>query len=133
MYIGANDHFVTAHASIRALLGASVGQSRTKDAWDVLAPYLPGKTIDSDPGTLSFGQRHLLAIFVLMAQSGQAVVLDEPDKGLDERAQGLLIHLICAYLAAGGAVALASHNAAFLNRCQAEAPLWQAFDIEVAQ
>jgi len=36
-------------------------------------------------------------------------------------------------LAAGGAVALASHNAAFLDHCQAAVPLWQTFDIEVAQ
>jgi ABC-type multidrug transport system ATPase subunit len=133
VYVGADDHFVVAHASIQSVLAAAVGSSNVDQVWQALTQFLPGKSLQTDPGTLSFGQRRLLAILALIARSERAVVLDEPDKGLDERAQGLMIGLVCAFLASGGAVALASHNAGFLDRCRCAISAWRSFEVEAQE
>ncbi len=116
VYFGVGDHFVVAEATIEESLALVYGKEKARLLWPGLASYLPGKSLDSDPGTLSFGQRRLLALVVIFGAAKSALALDEPDKGLDFRAQELLIRLISSFLRAGGTILLSSHNAGFVDR-----------------
>jgi energy-coupling factor transporter ATP-binding protein EcfA2 len=122
VYFGVGDHFVVAEATIEASLALVYGKEKARSLWPGLAGYLPGKSLDSDPGTLSFGQRRLLALAVIFGVARRTLALDEPDKGLDSRAQELLIHLISSFLHAGGTILLSSHNAGFVDRLRNVVP-----------
>ncbi|WP_298254551.1 ABC transporter ATP-binding protein [uncultured Arthrobacter sp.] len=65
------------------------------------------------PYELGFVQRRLVALASLIATGPRLWVLDEPTAGLDAPARGTMAALLAAHARAGGAVVLATHDAAF--------------------
>lgn len=116
IYIGLPDQFVATHATIDELLRAFFGEGHSEAIWGELKNFLPGREPCDDPGILSYGQRRLLALVCLMSRAEAAMALDEPDKGLDPRAQEFVIGVISVFLDRGGSCALASHNKDFIER-----------------
>lgn len=133
IYLGTADYFVTAHPTIKDVLSRYLGCERSIEAWAVLAQLLQDKQESTDPGTLSFGQRRLLALMAILGNAQHAVALDEPDKGLDSRAQSLVAAMVAAFVETGGAVFVTSHNSGFVERLRrvlARPPL--VLDVEPA-
>ncbi len=112
IYLGSADQFVTGERTIGAVLASS--QSRHREELRFLVGrMLPDRTLETDPGCLSFGQRRLVAILSVFMSVEQAVALDEPDKGLDENSQTVLAGLVTGFLSNGGVVFYSSHNPDF--------------------
>lgn len=64
---------------------------------------------------MSLGQRRRACLGAAWLGPPRLLVLDEPDNGLDARRLAALVTLIRAHAEAGGAVLLASHDAAWLD------------------
>ncbi|TYC97900.1 ATP-binding cassette domain-containing protein [Arthrobacter echini] len=67
------------------------------------------------PYELGFVQRRLVALASLIATGPSLWVLDEPTAGLDAPARETVAALLAAHARAGGAVVLATHDAAFAD------------------
>ncbi len=75
------------------------------------------------PYELGFVQRRLVALASLIATGPRVWVLDEPTAGLDAPARGTMAALLAGHARGGGAVVLATHDAAFAQRI-AHRSLW---------
>lgn len=64
---------------------------------------------------MSLGQRRRACLGAALLGDPKLLVLDEPDNGLDVLRLGALVTLLRDHAAAGGAVILASHDAAWLD------------------
>ncbi|MFC4333950.1 ABC transporter ATP-binding protein [Salininema proteolyticum] len=69
---------------------------------------------DASPRDLSEGQKLALALAVTLTAAPPLLLLDEPTRGLDYGAKGVLTALLHEHTAAGGAVLLASHDVEFI-------------------
>ncbi|GAA4342535.1 ATP-binding cassette domain-containing protein [Microbacterium rhizosphaerae] len=80
-----------------------------------LARLLGGERVDPrrHPRDLSAGQRRCLAITVQSAGDPQVLLIDEPTRGLDASARGLVAHALREAADAGTAVLFATHDADF--------------------
>lgn len=65
------------------------------------------------PRDLSAGQRRALAITLQTASAPRVLLIDEPTRGLDAHARELVARALVAHAAAGAAVLIATHDAAF--------------------
>ncbi|OUM41181.1 ABC transporter ATP-binding protein [Arthrobacter sedimenti] len=74
-----------------------------------------GALQNAHPYELSFVQRRLVALASLMATGPVVWALDEPTAGLDEPTRSMLATLLTRHAAGGGAVVLATHDAAFAD------------------
>ncbi|MHA7286465.1 ABC transporter ATP-binding protein [Arthrobacter sp. MDT3-44] len=70
---------------------------------------------DAHPYELSFVRRRLVALASLMATGPLVWALDEPTAGLDEPTRSMLATLLTRHAEGGGAVVLATHDAAFAD------------------
>jgi heme exporter protein A len=75
-----------------------------------LAAFGLGAVADRPCGWLSAGQRRRLALARLVAAPAPIWLLDEPTAGLDSDGEARLLALIAGHRAAGGRVALATHQ-----------------------
>lgn len=64
---------------------------------------------------MSLGQRRRACLGAALLGPPKLLVLDEPDNGLDVKRLGALAVLLKQHVAGGGAVVLASHDAAWLD------------------
>lgn len=64
---------------------------------------------------MSLGQRRRACLGAALIGPPKLLVLDEPDNGLDVKRLGALAELLKQHVAGGGAVVLASHDAAWLD------------------
>jgi len=71
------------------------------------------RRLHAHPRDLSAGERRCLAIVVQTAGAPAVLLLDEPTRGLDPDACGLVARAIVAQAGAGTAVLFATHDAAF--------------------
>ncbi|GAA2567688.1 ABC transporter ATP-binding protein [Winogradskya consettensis] len=62
------------------------------------------------PAQLSSGQRQRLALAMAFARSSRLLLLDEPERHLDEDGRTVLGALLARYLDLGGAVLMATHD-----------------------
>ncbi|MFZ2757140.1 MAG: ABC transporter ATP-binding protein, partial [Atopobiaceae bacterium] len=69
-----------------------------------------------DVATLSGGQRQVLALASALAMRPRLLLLDEPTKGLDARAQAVLADELWRLAASGAAVLMASHDPNFVRQ-----------------
>lgn len=74
-----------------------------------------GALADAHPYELGFVQRRLVALASIIATGPAVWALDEPTAGLDEAARTLLAGLLARHARGGGAVVLATHDAAFAD------------------
>ncbi|MDN4612198.1 ABC transporter ATP-binding protein [Arthrobacter burdickii] len=74
-----------------------------------------GALKEAHPYELSFVQRRLVALASLMATGPLVWALDEPTAGLDEPTRSMLATLLTRHAEGGGAVLLATHDAAFAD------------------
>ncbi len=76
----------------------------------VLERIAPGIPPEQHPRELSEGQRVSLALAVVLASAPEAVLLDEPTRGLDYAAKRRLLQLLRRLADAGHAVVVATHD-----------------------
>ena len=77
---------------------------------EALAAFALQRVADWPCRWLSAGQRRRLALARLIAASAAIWLLDEPTAGLDDDGEDRLVRLIEAHRAAGGRVAIATHQ-----------------------
>ncbi|WP_027646044.1 ABC transporter ATP-binding protein [Salinispora pacifica] len=66
---------------------------------------------DTVPGQLSSGQRQRLAVAMVLARPSRLLLLDEPERHLDEAGRDSVDRLVTEYAGRGGAVVLVTHDA----------------------
>jgi energy-coupling factor transport system ATP-binding protein len=88
--------------------GAMAGTARAH--LDRLAPGIPD---DAHPGDLSEGQRLALAVAVQLTAAPQALLLDEPTRGLDYPAKAGLTRVLRRLAQAGAVVVVSTHDVEF--------------------
>ncbi len=95
---------------------AGVGKDEAlRLAAEVLDRLGLGASKASHPYELGFVQRRLVAVACLVATGSRVWALDEPTAGLDEPTRALLAGLLARHAGEGGAVVLATHDAAFAD------------------
>ncbi|PWK13781.1 ABC transporter ATP-binding protein [Tumebacillus permanentifrigoris] len=98
----------------RTLVGLSVGDA---EAERVLANVLDSlgllSLLDRNPRDLSGGERQRAALATVLVQQPQALLLDEPTRGLDAGQKESLGEWLTAYVRAGGSVVLITHDIEF--------------------
>ncbi|BCL12318.1 ABC transporter ATP-binding protein [Micromonospora sagamiensis] len=66
---------------------------------------------DTVPGQLSSGQRQRLAVAMVLARPSRLLLLDEPERHLDETGRNAVGRLVVEYADRGGTVVLVTHDA----------------------
>jgi energy-coupling factor transport system ATP-binding protein len=82
----------------------------------LLDRIMPGIDDASHPRDLSEGQRLALSLAVQMCAEPPIVLLDEPTRGLDERAKERFTDVIREFAGRGAAVVVATHDVEFVAR-----------------
>jgi heme exporter protein A len=115
-YVGHQDATKPA-LSPREMLGfwAALRGSEAPDIEPALAAFALGPVADRPCRWLSAGQRRRLALARLVAAPAPIWLLDEPNAALDEDAAARLQTLIARHRAAGGRVAIATHQRLLLE------------------
>ena len=72
---------------------------------------------DASPSSLSSGQRQRLALAMVLDRPSRLLLLDEPERHLDQDGRGVVATLIEEYLGRGGAALLASHDPTVTAGC----------------
>ncbi|WP_433125507.1 ABC transporter ATP-binding protein [Micromonospora sp. CA-240977] len=80
---------------------------------------------DTVPGQLSSGQRQRLAVAMVLARPSRLLLLDEPERHLDETGRDAVGRLVTEYADRGGAVVLVSHDASL-----AAGPGWRTLSLD---
>jgi len=70
-----------------------------------------GYVATSFPHEVSAGERQAFALAMAFARPSKMLILDEPERHLDDTRIGLLADLLLAYQRGGGTVVVASHSA----------------------
>jgi energy-coupling factor transport system ATP-binding protein len=65
--------------------------------YSLLCKLLPTISPEVHPRDLSEGQRLALALSIVLASNPQALILDEPTRGLDYQAKAVLINILKSY------------------------------------
>ncbi|MBV1850825.1 ABC transporter ATP-binding protein [Catellatospora tritici] len=65
---------------------------------------------DASPLTLSSGQRQRLALAAVWVRPSRLLLLDEPERKLDQRFRGVVAGMLRAYADGGGTVVVATHD-----------------------
>ncbi|MEU7872960.1 ABC transporter ATP-binding protein [Dactylosporangium sp. NPDC049140] len=73
---------------------------------------------DASPGSLSSGQRQRLALAMVLDRPSRLLLLDEPERHLDQEGRGTVAALLDEYLGRGGAALLASHDPTVTAGCE---------------
>jgi energy-coupling factor transport system ATP-binding protein len=89
--------------------GASAGA-----CWTLLTRLAPDIAPDRHPRDLSEGQRLSLVLAVQLLAAPQAVLLDEPTRGLDYGAKAVLAGILDLLCAEGKAVVVCTHDVEFV-------------------
>ena len=114
-YVGGAAYYVAGYATIHDFLAAALGSELSPIVWEIVEPKLRPATLQSDPATLSAGQRHLLAVVTALAATEAPVLcIDEPERGLDAEARRLVIAVAAARLQRGACILVASHDDSFI-------------------
>ena len=98
-----------------ALLAAS--KSFPDYCSSVLELFDMGIYFNRDPHSLSIGERSILALLLALVKMPQLLLLDEPTRGLSERARQLIAQSLSEYAKAGGLVVCATHDLDFVAEC----------------
>ena len=93
-------------------LGRDDAVRRAADALDRVGL---GALQEAHPYELGFVQRRLVAVASIIATGPAVWALDEPTAGLDEPTRSMLAGLLARHAREGGAVVLATHDAAFAD------------------
>jgi ABC-2 type transport system ATP-binding protein len=72
---------------------------------------------DASPTSLSSGQRQRLGLAMVLERPSRLLLLDEPERHLDQDGRAVVATLIDEYLARGGAALLASHDPTVTAGC----------------
>jgi len=72
---------------------------------------------DASPSSLSSGQRQRLALAMVLDRPSRLLLLDEPERHLDQDGRAVVATLIEEYLGRGGAALLASHDPTVTAGC----------------
>jgi ABC-type multidrug transport system ATPase subunit len=72
---------------------------------------------DASPTSLSSGQRQRLALAMVLVRPSRLLLLDEPERHLDQDGRVVVAELIDDYLARSGAALLASHDPTVTAGC----------------
>ena len=115
-YVGHHDATKPA-LNPREMLGfwAALRGSATPEIEPALAAFALGAVADRPCRWLSAGQRRRLALARLVAAPAPIWLLDEPNAALDEGGAARLQTLIAQHRAAGGRVAIATHQPLLLE------------------
>ncbi len=97
-------------------MGAFIRPGEFRGQWDELAHLFPQLTnrMQARAGSLSGGERQMLAMARALMGSPRLLCLDEPSAGLSPKAQSEIFHLIEAINEAGTSVLIVEQNA---RRC----------------
>ncbi|MER5733135.1 ATP-binding cassette domain-containing protein [Streptomyces sp. NPDC002138] len=87
-----------------------------RPAREVLDRLVPGIDDAMHPRDLSEGQKLALVLAVRLSAAPGVLLLDEPTRGLDQRAKSALIRLLDDLAARGRAVLIATHDVEFAAR-----------------
>jgi ABC-2 type transport system ATP-binding protein len=72
---------------------------------------------DASPSSLSSGQRQRLALAMVLDRPSRLLLLDEPERHLDQDGRAVVAALVDEYLRRGGAALLASHDPTVTGGC----------------
>lgn len=89
---------------------AGVPAGFTTITCESLIPGLVAEHSGTHPRDLSRGQQAALAIAVQMSHKPSVLLLDEPTRGLDERAERAFAEVLCCVVETGTAVVIAAHH-----------------------
>ena len=130
-YVGGPSYEVAGYRTIAEFLAATLDKRLADRLWTVIEPKLRPATLQSDPATLSNGQRHLIALTSRIAGSAaQVICLDEPERGLDPEARALVVGFAAERLARGACFALASHDVDFVSQLSRKATTFVEVEVE---
>ncbi len=130
------------HATVREEIGfTSKRLGRSRDEVDMgirhalLLAGLAEETLERSPFSLSGGEKRRVALACAVAHRPSALLLDEPEAGLDIIGMSSVRSLILAFAAEGGAVLAATHDVAWslswANRVIVLRGGRQAIDLEI--
>jgi ABC-type multidrug transport system ATPase subunit len=132
-YIGGAAYYVAGYATVNEFLAAAVGREMGTIVWDLIEAKLQPATRESDPATLSGGQRHLLATVAALAGTEAPILcIDEPERGLDAEARRLVIAVAAARLKRGACILVASHDEPFIAALGAAGDSYAEVQVERA-
>lgn len=94
-------------------------------AADLAAALALNSFADTVPGQLSSGQRQRLAVAMVLARPSRLLLLDEPERHLDESGRDSVGRLVTEYADRGGAVVLVTHDASL-----AVGPGWRTLSLD---
>ncbi|WP_327584422.1 heme ABC exporter ATP-binding protein CcmA [Nonomuraea sp. NBC_00507] len=77
---------------------------------------------DAVPLNLSTGQRQRLSLAATLLRPSTLLLLDEPERGLDDDFRGRLAGLLAAYTDEGGTVVMATHDPGLAARARQVSP-----------
>lgn len=97
-----------------------------------VAEFLPNILSSQHPLELSEGQRLLLVLALIMANSPKLLLLDEPTRGLDYEAKSKLISAVKQFTDSGTAVAIATHDVELVAELNANVIILSAGEIIAA-
>jgi iron complex transport system ATP-binding protein len=89
---------------------SDLGRQSDPEVERVLARLLLADLADSDVQTLSGGERQRVALATALLQGAPLLLLDEPASHLDLAHERLLVELLLAHAAGGGAVVASLHD-----------------------
>ena len=72
---------------------------------------------DASPTSLSSGQRQRLALAMVLDRPSRLLLLDEPERHLDQQGRATVATLLAEYQARGGSALLASHDPTVTADC----------------
>ncbi|WP_027644550.1 heme ABC exporter ATP-binding protein CcmA [Salinispora oceanensis] len=115
---------VAEHLSFVQLVNAPLPEDWFTAA-DLAAALALNSFADTVPGQLSSGQRQRLAVAMVLARPSRLLLLDEPERHLDESGRDSVGRLVTEYADRGGAVVLVTHDASL-----AVGPGWRTLSLD---
>ena len=89
----------------------------------LLELFDPGIYFGRSPHSLCDGERHIFSILLALLRTPQLLLLDEPTRGVSQRARKLIASAISAFAKSGGLVICATHDLDFAADCASHTTL----------
>lgn len=122
VYCGGAMYYTSAYSSLEELFGSALRPDQPAMLWKILEPKLRPASLETDPATLSSGQRQLLStVLMLISTDSPVVCLDEPENMLDADARAILTAVVASRLRRKACIVVATHDDSMVEELSAAA------------